>query len=159
MTLQDHLYSDALLKFAAGLQKKTVLSDPDFTATADSPLCGSRIRVDINYQRDQQIVTAYGHDVRACALGQASAAILQQHIIGQSKTSITAAYQQLLMILKESDSDLHHHTDPHPNPDSMDLWKDLALFRPVAAHRSRHASVLLPFKAVLKAIDQSENDT
>ena len=137
---QEALYNEAILALAAGLKEDDLLDRPDATARVDSPLCGSRIRVDITLDADGRIAE-YGQQVRACALGRSSAAIMKAHAVGRSRAELVEIHDRVEAMLKRGG-------DP-PGGD----WADLAVLRPAKAHKSRHASILLPFKAVVKAIE------
>ena len=120
----EALYNARILSLAGGLNKEDRLAHPDASVQMDSPLCGSRIRVDVTVDSNG-LVQAYGQQVRACALGQSSAAIMKAHAVGKS--------------LPQGE------------------WADLAVLEPARSHKSRHASILLPFKAVVKAVQEAVN--
>ncbi|WP_420549341.1 iron-sulfur cluster assembly scaffold protein [Curvivirga sp.] len=138
--MSDDLYNEQILKLAAGLVDIDRLEAPDATVTVDSPLCGSRVKVDLKYSPTEDCVTAYGQEVRACALGKSSAAIVAKHIKGTSAEEATVLRQQVEAMLKK-DGDV-----------PIGKWAELEALIPARAHKSRHASILLPFKAVEKAI-------
>ncbi len=136
--MADTLYNDRILALAGGLEKKDRLENPDATITVTSALCGSRVKVDLTMA--DGVVTGYGQDVRACALGQSSAALMKQLVIGKTPGAISIAAQQMRSMLKEEG-------DP-PQGD----WSAYEVLVPAREHRSRHASILLPFDGVEKAI-------
>lgn len=138
----EALYNETILALAAGLEKDDRLARPDATAQMDSPLCGSRIRVDVALDEDGRIA-AYGQQVRACALGQSSAAIMKAHAVGKSRDDLAEIRDAVEAMLKR-DGDA-------PTGE----WADLAVLQPAKAHKSRHASILLPFKAAVKAMDEA----
>ncbi|MEQ8441498.1 MAG: iron-sulfur cluster assembly scaffold protein [Alphaproteobacteria bacterium] len=138
----EALYNDRILALAGSLLKDDRLSDPDATAQMDSPLCGSRIRVDVTLDGSGR-VAQYGQQVRACALGQSSAAIMKAHVTGKSRDELAAVGDQIELMLKRDGS-----------PPEGD-WADLAVLQPAKDHKSRHASILLPFRAVVKAMDEA----
>jgi NifU-like protein involved in Fe-S cluster formation len=137
------LYNEKILALANGLVKEDRLANPQATVQVDSPLCGSSIRVDVNVDENGRL-SAYGQQVRACALGQSSAALMKAICIGKSYDDIARARHQITLMLKEG--------GPSPEGD----WSDYEILSPAHDHKSRHASVLLPFKAVLKAMEQVE---
>lgn len=136
--MADALYNDRILELAGGLAKQDRLNDPDATVTVTSALCGSRVKVDLKMK--DGVVTGYGQDVRACALGQSSAALMKQVVVGQTPDQIAQAASQMRAMLKEDG-------DPPSGP-----WSVYEVLIPARDHRSRHASILLPFDGVEKAI-------
>ena len=140
--MSDDLYNERILKLAAGLKALDRLEGADASVTVDSPLCGSRVKVDVNYSLEDDRVTDYGHEVRACALGQSSAAIVAKHIKGRSWEDVEKLRQQVEDMLKKE--------GPVPDGD----WSELEALTAARSHKSRHASILLPFKAVEKAIKE-----
>lgn len=141
MTGSGHeaLYNERILALAAGLAKDDRLSDPHATVQLDSPLCGSRIRVDVRLGDDGRLAE-YGQQVRACALGQSSAAIMKAHASGKSLDELRDIRDQVEAMLKRDG------TPPQGE------WADLSVLQPAKAHKSRHASILLPFRAVVQAM-------
>ena len=138
----DDLYNERILELAANIPHTGRLASPDATATAHSKLCGSRITVDLCMEGN--VVTRYGQEVRACLLGQTSAAVMGTQIIGSTADELRAAGQQMRKMLKENGE-----------PPSG-KWADLAVLEPVRGYRARHASTLLVFDAVEDAIRQIE---
>jgi len=138
--MSDALYNDRILALAGGLKRVDRLNDPQASVTVSSPMCGSRIKVDLAMDGDR--VAAYGHEVRACALGQSSAALMHRLAIGKTEESLRRAASEMRAMLKEG--------GPPPTGD----WADYEVLEPAREHRSRHASIMLPFDAVLKAIDR-----
>jgi NifU-like protein involved in Fe-S cluster formation len=142
------LYNEKILNFAAHIGQTERLAAPDATVTHHSPLCGSRITVDLNLGPDGR-VTAYGQQVRACALGQAAASILGRHIVGQDAATLRQLAGMMRSMLKEN--------GPPPGPDfAGGAFSDLEVLVPVREHKARHNAVLLPFEAAVKAVDQIE---
>lgn len=141
------LYNEKILGFAAHIGQTERLADPDATVTHHSPLCGSRITVDLKLADGR--VTGYGQQVRACALGQAAASILGRHVIGQDAATLRELARIMRAMLKEN--------GPPPGPDfAQGAFIDLEVLTPVREHKARHNAVMLPFEAVVKAIDQIE---
>lgn len=142
------LYNEKILNFAAHIGQTERLATPHATVTHHSPLCGSRITVDLNLDPEGR-VTAYGQQVRACALGQAAASILGQHIVGQDAPTLRQLVAVMRSMLKEN--------GPPPGADfAGGAFADLEVLVPVRDHKARHNAVLLPFEAAVKAIDQIE---
>lgn len=142
------LYNEKILNFAAHIGQTERLASAQATVTHHSPLCGSRITVDLNLDA-QGRVSAYGQQVRACALGQAAASILGQHIVGQDAATLRQLVGVMRAMLKEN--------GPPPGADfAGGAFSDLEVLVPVRDHKARHNAVLLPFEAAVKAIDQIE---
>jgi NifU-like protein involved in Fe-S cluster formation len=121
------------------------LHDADATAVAHSKLCGSKVTVDVKMK--DGIVTDFGHDVKACALGQASSSIMARHVIGSSAQELRNVKSQMYKMLKEEGAP----------PEGK--WSDLEALLPVRDYKARHASTLLTFDAVVNAVDQIEVKT
>lgn len=135
----DDLYNEAILALAASLQNE-VLSPPCLTARRVSKLCGSELEIDLYIENG--FVTDCALRVRACALGQASAAILQQNIIGASRSELQEARDGLYAMLKEG------ATPPEGRFDK------LALLAGVKDYPARHISTLLAFDAAIDAMQK-----
>jgi len=138
----DALYNEQILNLAGGLEKNDRLDAPDASVTVSSALCGSRVKVDLTMRGG--VVAEYGQEVRACALGQSSAALMKQTVVGQTPAQIQQAAREMREMLKEGG-------DPPSG-----AWSSYAVLVPARDHRSRHASVLLPFDGVEKAIAEIE---
>jgi len=134
------LYSERVMELANDIPLQGRLDAPDATIERRSPLCGSRITVDL--KMDGEVVTDYAHVVRACTLGQASASIMARRVIGADASALRRVADAVRSILKD---------DAEP---PEDLWPELAYLRPAHAYKSRHGSVLLAFEAVEQAVDQ-----
>lgn len=142
MSLPDDIYSQQMLELAAGMPRTERLSAPEATATAHSKLCGSRVSIDL--AMDGDVVTDYGQTVRACLLGQTSAAIMGREVVGSSAAELRAVGAAMRKMLKEG------------GPSPTGKWADLALLEPVRDYKARHPSTLLVFDAVEDAIAQIE---
>lgn len=142
MDLSD-LYSDRILEIAGNQPVPGRLSLPDASARRVSRVCGSRIEVDISVA--DGIITGYGHEVSACALGQTSAAVVARNIVGTPVAEFRALRARMVEML----------TGEGAPPDGR--WDDLRYLEPVRAYRARHASTLLVFDAVVDALDQLES--
>jgi len=138
------LYSGKILQMAAEPIYRERLSEPDASATKRSPLCGSAVTVDINVESG--LITHYGQDVRACALGQAASTIVGKSIIGRSITEVRKAYEELSQMLKNN------------GPTPSEPFDDLYVLKPAAEYKNRHASILLPIEATLDAFQKIEDE-
>ena len=139
MTDLSEIYNSRIMELAAGIAPARRLADADATASAHSKLCGSTVVVDLKV-RDGR-VTDYAQTVKACLLGQASASIVERNIVGTSADELRRVAGDMRRMLKENGSP--------PNG----RWADLAVLEPVREVRARHASTLLVFDAVEKALD------
>lgn len=133
----DDLYSARLLALAANLPRVGRLAAPQATATRASKLCGSTVTVDVVLEDGQ--VADFAHDVRACALGQASAAVLGDAVLGARPEEIETARDALRAMLKSGG-------DPPAG-----RFSALAALAPIKDYPARHASTLLPFEAAAAA--------
>jgi NifU-like protein involved in Fe-S cluster formation len=138
----DDIYNKRILEFAGTIPRIGRLSGPDATATAHSRLCGSTVTVDL--KMDGDVVTDFAHDVRACALGQASSSIMARNIVGARTDELRAVREAMRRMLKESG----------PPPEGR--FADLKFLEPVRDYKARHASTMLTFDAVVDAIGQIE---
>lgn len=138
----NDLYSRRILKIAAALDRVGRLEGAQGSATVTSPLCGSRVTVDLKMADGK--VSDFAHDVKACALGQTSSSIMARNVIGATREEVEHASLEMRAMLKEG------------GPAPTGKWADLEVLEPVRDYKSRHASVLLTFDAVLKAMDEIE---
>ena len=132
-----NLYSQQILALAASIPYTERLDNPDATSKKRAPLCGSNITVDLNVTDGK--VSAFGQDVKACALGQAAASIVGANIIGCTYNDLEQARNQLLAMLK-SDG---------PIPDAP--FDRLEILLPAREYKNRHASIMLCIEASLEA--------
>jgi NifU-like protein involved in Fe-S cluster formation len=140
------LYNARILRLAASIPHADRLDGPHATARRTSQVCGSRVTADVVLGPDNRIL-AYGQEVRACALGQAAAAILGQGVIGETAASLGAAHALLKGWLK-GDGTL---------PEALSgRFPELELFEPARAHPARHPSILLAFEASAAAAAEAE---
>jgi NifU-like protein involved in Fe-S cluster formation len=135
------LYSQRILALAADIPLAERLAHPQVTARRRSPLCGSTVTVDLELADGR--VSGFGQDVRACALGQASASILGRHVIGATRDQIATARDQLAAMLKAGG----------PAPEAP--FEELEVLLPARDYRNRHASILLAWEATLAAFDEA----
>ena len=134
----DDLYSAKVLALAANLPRLGRLAAPDGSAEKVSKLCGSRVVVDVTVDGDR--VADFAQDVKACALGQASASILGSHVVGARVDELESARDQFRAMLK---------TGGAP---PKGRFSDLAMLAPVKDYPARHASTLLAFEAACEAV-------
>jgi len=138
----NDIYNRKILGFAADIPRLQRLATPDAAAVAHSRLCGSKVTVDIAMK--DGAVSDFGHEVKACALGQASSSIMARHVIGSTAEELRELRGQMYRMLKED------------GPPPTGKWADLEALLPVREFKARHASTLLTFDAVVDAIDQIE---
>ena len=139
----DDIYNRRILELAGNIPRLGRLAHPDASATSHSKLCGSTVKIDLMMDADG-VVTDFAHDVKACALGQASSSIMAQHVVGSSGQELRDLQETVRRMLKENG------TPPEGK------WADVALLEPVRDYKARHASTLLTFDAVVDAIGQIE---
>jgi NifU-like protein involved in Fe-S cluster formation len=140
MTTADQLYDATILAFAGNISLLGRLADPDATATAYSRLCGSVVTVDVSMAGE--VVGDFAQEVKACALGQASAAILARHVIGARPEEIRDARDSLREMLRNG------------GPQPRGRFAELGFLEPVREYKARHASTLLAFDAAVEALDR-----
>jgi NifU-like protein involved in Fe-S cluster formation len=133
------LYSNRILALAADIPHTDRLDTPDASEMKRSPLCGSTVTVDVAVKNG--VVEAFGQDVKACALGQASASVLGDAVVGQSLETIRTGRDELAAMLK-SDG---------PAPSAP--FDELKVLEPAKAYKNRHASILLAFDATVAALE------
>jgi NifU-like protein involved in Fe-S cluster formation len=134
----DDLYSAKLLALAANMPRIGRLAAPDASVEKIAKLCGSRVVVDVTVEDGR--VADFAQDVKACALGQAAAAVLGAHVLGASLDELEVTRNQFRAMLK----------DGAPAP--VGRFSDLAMLAPVQDYPARHASTLLAFEAVTEAV-------
>lgn len=138
----DDLYNQRILEFAGSISKTERLEQPQATAKAHSKLCGSTIIVDLEVT--DGIVSNFGQDVNACALGQATASVMARTIIGATPQELKALRERMYEMLKNN------------GEAPQDRFDDFKYFAPVREYRARHASTLLVFDAVVDCLAQIE---
>lgn len=138
----NDVYNAKILGFAGNIGRLGRLEAPDATATAHSKLCGSTVTVDI--RMDGDTITDFAHEVKACALGQASSSIMASHVVGASSEELRAVRETMRRMLKEKGAP------------PQGRFEDLKYLEPVRDYKARHASTLLTFDAVIDAIEQVE---
>jgi NifU-like protein involved in Fe-S cluster formation len=138
----DDIYNAKILGFAGNIGRIGRLPDPDASAMAHSKLCGSTVTVDL--KMDGDIVTDFAHQVKACALGQASSSIMASHVVGATVQELRAVREAMLKMLKENGAP------------PTGRFEDLKYLEPVRDYKARHPSTMLTFDAVVDAIGQIE---
>lgn len=138
----DDLYSARILTLAANLPHAGRLPAPEGTGERVAKLCGSKATVDVVLDADGRVAD-FAQDVKACALGQASASVLGANVIGASLDEIETARDQLGAMLKSG------------GPAPSGRFEDLAVLAPVKDYPARYASTLLAFEAALDAVRQA----
>jgi SUF system NifU family Fe-S assembly protein len=139
----DDVYNAKILEFAGNIPRIGTLDDADASARAHSKLCGSTVKVWLKLDGD--IVCDFAHEVKACALGQASSSIMANNIVGASTQELRTVREQMTAMLKQGGN----------APEGR--FSDLKFLEPVRDYKARHASTLLTFDAVVDAIDQIES--
>ncbi len=140
MSFSD-LYSQRILEIAGNARQMPRLDAPDASARKVSRVCGSVVEIDLKLTDGR--VAAYGADVNACALGQTSAAIVANTIVGSTPDELRQVRDRMVAMLKND--------GPPPNG----RWDDLKYLEPVRDFPARHASTLLVFEAVAEALDRA----
>ena len=130
------LYNTEILRLAATIPHHERLADPMGSAEKRSPVCGSRVTVDVNMD-DEGRVAEVGLLVRACALGQASSSLMAASVLGKTSQELTTARDELTAWL----------AGEGPLP----AWPGFELFTPALPHSARHASIRLAFEAAAEA--------
>lgn len=139
----NDIYNKRIIELAGNIPRLGRLSDPDATATAHSKLCGSTVKVDLKMSGDT--VTDFAHDVKACALGQASSSIMASHVVGSTASELRELRETVRKMLKEN------------GVPPQGKWEEIKFLEPVRDYKARHASTLLTFDAVVDAIGQIES--
>jgi len=138
----NDVYNAKILDLAGNIPRLGRLAAPDASATAHSKLCGSTVTVDLKLEDGQ--VSDFAHDVKACALGQASSSLMARHVIGAKPQELRELREAMRKMLKEH------------GPAPAGKWADFAVLQPVRDYKARHASTMLTFDAVTSALDQIE---
>jgi len=142
INMLDEVYNRRILELAGDIPRLGRLEKPDASATAHSKLCGSTVTVDLAMKGGK--VVDFAHEVRACALGQASSSIMARNVIGSTADELRAVRSEMRKMLKEN------------GQPPAGKWVDLKVLEPVRNYHARHASTLLTFDAVVDAINQIE---
>jgi NifU-like protein involved in Fe-S cluster formation len=137
MSAAARLYTPELLALAVELAKIPPLDMADAQAEARSATCGSTLAMDLMLDEGGKIARL-GMRVRACAVGQAAAAIFARHAPGRDLADIAGTLDQLEFWLR--------------GEGEAPPWPDLELLAPARAYPARHGALLLPWKAALAAL-------
>jgi NifU-like protein involved in Fe-S cluster formation len=138
----NEVYNRRILELAGNIPRLGRLAQPDATATAHSKLCGSTVTVDVKMEGD--VVSDFAHEVKACALGQASSSIMARNVIGATAEELRDVRAAVGRMLKDN------------GQPPAGKWADIAVLEPVRDYKARHASTMLTFDAVVSAIEQVE---
>ena len=141
----NDIYNQRILELAGNVQRLGRLDHPQATARVHSKLCGSTIVTDLSMSDGK--VSDFAHDVKACALGQASAAIVARQVIGATAAELRAVRDQVRAMLKAG------------GPPPQGKWAEAAALAPVRDYKARHASTLLSFEAAAQAASEIEART
>jgi NifU-like protein involved in Fe-S cluster formation len=139
----NDVYKSRILELAGTIPRIGRMADPDASATAHSKLCGSTVTVDL--KMDGDVVADFAHDVKACALGQASSSIMARNVVGSKAGELRDLRETVRRMLKENGAP------------PAGKWADIAVLEPVRDYKARHASTMLTFDAVVSAIEQIES--
>jgi NifU-like protein involved in Fe-S cluster formation len=137
----NDVYNRRIIELAGNIPRLGRLEQPDASATAHSKLCGSTVTVDLKMNGDE--ITDFAHEVKACALGQASSSIMARNIVGAKAEELRDLREAVRKMLKENAA-----------PPAEGRWADISVLEPVREYKARHASTLLTFDAVVDAIEQ-----
>ncbi|MFN3508645.1 MAG: iron-sulfur cluster assembly scaffold protein [Allorhizobium sp.] len=138
----DDIYNTKILEFAGNIGRIGTLADADAVAEKHSKLCGSKVKVYLNLENG--VVSDFAHEVKACALGQASSGIMARHVVGATSEELRKARFDMLAMLKENGE----------GPEGR--FEDMRFLKPVRDYKARHASTMLTFDAVIDCLDQIE---
>ena len=136
------LYTTEILRLAASLQEMRELEREDGRAELRSPTCGSRITMAVELDNDRRI-HMISQKVHACAFGQASAALVQQHAIGRAHDEVSEALVTISRWLAQEQ-------------DEAGDWPGLSALKPARLRKGRHGAILLPFRALLAAMEAAK---
>ncbi|MFN7101385.1 MAG: iron-sulfur cluster assembly scaffold protein [Pseudorhizobium sp.] len=138
----DDIYNSKILEFAGNISRAGTLPDADATSEKHSKLCGSRVRVYIKTEDGR--IADFAHEVKACALGQASSSVMARHVVGASIEEVRQARREMLAML----------TAGGEGPTGR--FEDMRYLKPVKDYKARHASTMLTFDAVVDCLDKIE---
>ena len=138
------LYSNQILSLAASIPLLDRINSPDATISNRTKLCGSIITIDLNMSNN--VIQDYAHEVKACALGQASASILANGIVGKTGEQIVNVRDAVFQLLNGSSY-------------SLDIFPQYQILTPASEFKNRHESIMLSLNAAVEAIRKIESDT
>ena len=139
----DDIYNKRILELAGNIPRQGRLRAPQASASAHSKLCGSTVTVDLALEDGK--VSDFAHEVKACALGQASSSIMAHHVVGSTPDELRKLRDTVRRMLKEGGE-----------PPREGKWADIAVLEPVRDYKARHASTMLTFDAVVEAVGKIE---
>jgi NifU-like protein involved in Fe-S cluster formation len=139
--MSSPLYTTDILRLAASLQEERELGREDGRAELRSPTCGSRIALVVELDEDRR-VRMVSQRVHACAFGQASAALVQQHAVGRAHDDVAEALVTISRWLAQEQEEVGN-------------WPGVEALAPARTRKSRHGAILLPFRALLAAIESA----
>lgn len=137
----EALYQKAIIERARRATGAGSLGTADARVTVDNPLCGDRVTMELRMA--DGVVAAVAHKVRGCVLCQAAASVIAERATGQAPAALAAVHDEVRAMLKDGGA----------VPGGA--WEELSIFTPVAAHKSRHECVLLPFEAMRRALAEA----
>ena len=138
----DDVYNAHILELAGNIPRIGRLEAPDSSATAHSKLCGSTVTIDLKVEGGH--VSDFAHEVKACALGQASSSVMARNIVGATPDELRTVRNEMRAMLKENGAP------------PQGRFADLKYLEPVRDYKARHASTMLTFDAVVTALDEIE---
>ena len=136
------LYSTRILALAADIPHLGQLDGAQAVVRERSPQCGSAVTVSLDVEDGR--VARFAQDVKACALGQASAAVVGQAVMGRTKAEIDQARDELRAML-----------DGGSSPAAP--FEDMEVLRAAVPFKNRHASIMLALEATSKAMGQAQS--
>ena len=137
--MNSPLYTTEILRLAASLREPHDLEREDGCAEVRSPTCGSRVRLTVQLDEERRVERLSMH-VHACAFGQASAALVERYSRGRTHDEVSAAMLDISRWLASEHDD-------------SSAWPELLALRPARERQARHPAILLPFRALLAAMD------
>ena len=145
MSDQDllQLYSTRILALASDIPRLGRLAAPHGTAKKRAPLCGSTVEVGVTLEEGR--IVDFAQEVRACALGQAAAAVVGRAVVGLTPDQVRAGRDALWRMLREDG-----RTPASP-------FQEFEVLIPARDHPNRHGSIMLAFEATLEALNQAES--
>ncbi|MEE2952086.1 MAG: iron-sulfur cluster assembly scaffold protein [Pseudomonadota bacterium] len=138
----DDVYNAHILELAGNIPRIGRLEAPDASASAHSKLCGSTVTIDLKVEDGH--VSDFAHEVKACALGQASSSVMARNILGATPAELRTVRNEMRAMLKDNGAP----------PEGR--FADLKYLEPVRDYKARHASTMLTFDAVVSALDEIE---
>lgn len=143
--MSETLYNTRILRLAAATAGAARLDGAQGSATKVSPVCGSKVTADIDLDSAGRVVR-FGQEIRACALGQAAATLVDAEIIGKHPADLAAARAELADWLAA-------------RSETAPAWPGMDVFAPARPHRARHASILLSLDAAIAAAEAAATVT